>query len=69
MGTHTVSSSLLLGLIVGLLVVIVVAAMFVTTEYRRGLIRTTFTAIPARGHVLAAKGLVVGWSPSHCRWW
>jgi len=60
MGTHTASSSLLLGLIVGLLVVIVVAAMFVTTEYRRGLIRTTFTAIPARGRVLAAKGLVVG---------
>jgi len=60
MGTHTASSSLLLGLIVGVLVVIVVAAMFVTTEYRRGLIRTTFTAIPARGQVLAAKGLVVG---------
>ena len=59
-GTHTASSSLLLGLIVGLLVVIVVAAMFVTTEYRRGLIRTTFTAIPARGRVLVAKGLVVG---------
>lgn len=60
MGTHTASSSLLLGLIVGLLVVIVVAAMFVTTEYHRGLIRTTFTAIPARGRVIAAKGLVVG---------
>ncbi len=60
MGTHTASSSLLLGLIVGLLVVIVVAAMFVTTEYRRGLIRTTFTATPARGRVLAAKGAVVG---------
>jgi ABC-type transport system involved in multi-copper enzyme maturation permease subunit len=60
MGTHTASSSLLLGLIVGLLMVIVVAAMFVTTEYRRGLIRTTFAAIPARGQVLAAKGLVVG---------
>jgi hypothetical protein len=60
MGTHTASSSLLLGLIVGLLVVIVVAAMFVTTEYRRGLIRTTVTAIPARGQVLVAKGLVVG---------
>jgi len=59
-GTHTASSSLLLGLIVGLLVVIVVAVMFVTTEYRRGLIRTTFTVIPARGRVLAAKGLVVG---------
>ena len=45
--THTASSSLPFGLIVGLLVVIVVAAMFVTVEYRRGLIRTTFTAIPA----------------------
>lgn len=60
MGTHTASSSLLLGLIIGLLMVIVIAAMFVTTEYRRGLIRTTFTAIPARGRVIAAKGLVVG---------
>ncbi len=59
-GTHTASSSLSFGLIVGLLVVIVVAAMFATSEYRRGLIRTTFTAIPARGHDLAAKGLVVG---------
>ena len=59
MGTHTASSSLLLGLIVGLFVVMVVAAMFVTTEYRRDLIRTTFTAIPARGRVLAAKGVVV----------
>jgi len=60
MGTHTASSSLLLGLIVGLLVVIVVAAMFVTAEYRRGLIRITFTAMPTRGRVVAAKGLVVG---------
>jgi hypothetical protein len=59
-GTHTASSSLSFGLIVGLLVVIVVASMFVTSEYRRGLVRTTFTAIPARGRVLVAKGLVVG---------
>jgi hypothetical protein len=59
-GTHTASSSLSFGLIVGLLVVIVVASMFVTSEYRRGLIRTTFTAIPARGRDLAAKGLVIG---------
>ncbi|MGH3264429.1 MAG: ABC transporter permease subunit, partial [Trebonia sp.] len=44
----------------GLLVVIVVAAMFVTAEYRRGLIRTTFSAIPNRGRVLVAKGVVVG---------
>jgi ABC-type transport system involved in multi-copper enzyme maturation permease subunit len=60
MGTHTASSSLLLGMVFGMLMVIVVAAMFVTTEYRRGLIRTTFTAMPGRGQVLAAKGLVVG---------
>jgi ABC-type transport system involved in multi-copper enzyme maturation permease subunit len=59
-GTHTASSSLSFGLIVGLLMVIVVASMFVTNEYRRGLIRTTFTAIPARGRDLAAKGLVIG---------
>lgn len=59
-GTHTASSSLPLGLIVGLLVVIVVVSMFVTGEYRRSLIRTTFAAIPARGRDLAAKGLVVG---------
>jgi ABC-type transport system involved in multi-copper enzyme maturation permease subunit len=60
MGTHTASSSLPIGLIVGLFMVIVVAAMFVTTEYRRGLIRTTFSAIPERGRVLAAKGVVIG---------
>ena len=56
----TVSSTLLLGLIVGLLMVIVVAAMFITAEYRCGLIRITFTAMPDRGRVLMAKGLVIG---------
>jgi ABC-type transport system involved in multi-copper enzyme maturation permease subunit len=60
LGTNTVSSTLLLGLIVALMVVIVVATMFITTEYRRGLIRTTFTAIPHRGRVLAAKAAVIG---------
>jgi len=38
----------------------VVATMFITVEYRRGLIRTTFTATPRRGSVLAAKAVVVG---------
>jgi len=37
----------------------VVAAMFITAEYRRGLIRTTFAASPRRGRVLAAKALVI----------
>jgi ABC-type transport system involved in multi-copper enzyme maturation permease subunit len=41
-------------------VMIVVATMFITAEYRRGLIRTTFTATPSRGRVLAAKAVVIG---------
>jgi ABC-type transport system involved in multi-copper enzyme maturation permease subunit len=45
---------------IGLIAVVVVAAMFFTAEYRRGLIRTTLAATPNRGQVLAAKALVVG---------
>ncbi len=48
------------GAFAGLIVVIVVGAMFITAEYRRGLIRTTLAAAPARGRVLAAKAVVVG---------
>jgi ABC-type transport system involved in multi-copper enzyme maturation permease subunit len=48
------------GAFAGLIVVIVVGAMFITAEYRRGLIRTTLAAAPARGRVLAAKAVVIG---------
>ncbi len=48
------------GAFAGLIVVIVVGAMFITAEYRRGLIRTTLAAAPARGRVLAAKAMVIG---------
>jgi ABC-type transport system involved in multi-copper enzyme maturation permease subunit len=48
----------LLGAFVGLIVVIVVAAMFMTGEYRRGLIRVTLSASPRRGRALAAKAAV-----------
>jgi ABC-type transport system involved in multi-copper enzyme maturation permease subunit len=58
--TDTAGSILLFGLIVGLLVMIVVATLFITTEYRRGLIRTTFAATPNRRRVLAAKAVVIG---------
>jgi len=44
---------------IGLIAVVVVAAMFFTAEYRRGLIRTTLAAMPGRGRVLAAKAVVV----------
>ncbi len=50
----------LLGALAGLIAVLVVAAMFMTAEYRRGLIRVTFTASPGRGRVLAAKAIVIG---------
>ena len=53
-------ASILVGGIPGLIVLIVVATLFVTSEYRRGLIRITFTASPRRGRVLAAKAIVVG---------
>jgi ABC-type transport system involved in multi-copper enzyme maturation permease subunit len=59
-GGGSASSSLWFGLIVALIVIIVVATMFITGEYRRGLIRTTFTATPQRGRVLAAKAVVIG---------
>lgn len=50
----------LAGLFAGLIAVVVVAAMFFTVEYRRGLIRTTLAADPRRGRVLAAKAVVAG---------
>jgi hypothetical protein len=48
------------GSLVGLIVVIALAALFITSEYRRGLIRTTFTASPRRGRILVAKAIVIG---------
>jgi len=38
----------------------VLATLFATSEYRRGLIRATFAASPRRGRVLAAKAIVAG---------
>jgi len=58
--TGTPISHTLDGVFIGLIVVIVVGAIFITAEYRRGMIRTTFAATPARGKVLAAKAIVLG---------
>lgn len=44
----------------GLMVVMVMGALAVTTEYRFGTIRTTFQAIPNRTAVLVAKAVLVG---------
>ena len=56
----TTLATYLLGTFAGLIAVIVVATMFITAEYRRGLIRTTLAASPRRGRVLAAKAIVIG---------
>jgi len=50
----------LAGMFIGLIAVVVVGALFITAEYRRGLIRVTLAASPRRGRVLAAKAIVLG---------
>jgi ABC-type transport system involved in multi-copper enzyme maturation permease subunit len=59
-GDATPVERTLIGAFAGLIAVIVVATMFITAEYRRGLIRTTLAASPRRGRVLAAKAVVIG---------
>ena len=58
-GGNTIERSLI-GVFAGLVVVLVVATSFITSEYRRGLIRTTLAASPQRGQVLVAKAIVLG---------
>jgi hypothetical protein len=58
--THWSGASIVNGTIAALLVVIVLATLFATSEYRNGLIRSTFVASPRRSHVLAAKAVVAG---------
>jgi ABC-type transport system involved in multi-copper enzyme maturation permease subunit len=50
----------LAGVFIGLIAVVVIGALFITAEYRRGLIRVTLAASPRRGRVLAAKAIVLG---------
>jgi ABC-type transport system involved in multi-copper enzyme maturation permease subunit len=58
-GAVTTIENHLVGTFVGLLVLVVVAATVATAEYRRGLVRVTFAAVPRRGQVLAAKATVL----------
>jgi hypothetical protein len=48
------------GTLFGLIALIALGALFVTAEYRRGMIRTTVTASPRRGRIMVAKALVIG---------
>ena len=51
---------LLTGGFAALIVLAVLGVVFVSTEYRRGLIRTSLILSPRRGRVLAAKAVVLG---------
>ncbi|MGI5184982.1 ABC transporter permease subunit [Dactylosporangium sp. CA-152071] len=59
-GLGTTISQTLVGTFAGLVFVVVVGAMTMTGEYRRGLIRTSLAAAPRRGAALAAKATVLG---------
>ena len=50
----------LAGAAVGVLAAAALGALFITAEFKRGMIRTTFAASPGRGRVLAAKAIVLG---------
>jgi ABC-type transport system involved in multi-copper enzyme maturation permease subunit len=56
---HTIERTLV-GAFAALTVMAVIGVLFITTEYRRGMIRTSLAASPRRGRVLAAKALVIG---------
>jgi ABC-2 type transport system permease protein len=45
------------GMFVGQLVIVVLGALIITSEYSTGMIRTSLTAMPRRGTVYAAKAL------------
>jgi ABC-type transport system involved in multi-copper enzyme maturation permease subunit len=53
-------SNILTGTFAALIAVIVVGALFITTEYRKKLIHVTLAASPGRGRVLLAKAIVLG---------
>lgn len=50
----------LTGVQIGLMAVIALGVLFVTSEYKTSTIRTTFTASPRRGRVLVAKAILLG---------
>ncbi|WP_405796708.1 ABC transporter permease [Streptomyces sp. NBC_01506] len=49
----------LVGAQIGLIPLVALSVLFITAEYRRGMILTTFTASPRRGRVLVAKAVVL----------
>jgi hypothetical protein len=50
----------LVGVQIGLVAVVALGVLFMASEFRTGLIRTTLTITPQRGRMLAAKAVVLG---------
>jgi ABC-2 type transport system permease protein len=50
----------LFGLLIGQLIIVVLGALTITSEYSTGMIRTSLTAMPRRSTWFAAKGVVFG---------
>ncbi|GAA1583081.1 hypothetical protein GCM10009789_41070 [Kribbella sancticallisti] len=48
------------GVLAGLMAIVALGVLSITSEYKRGMIRSTLTAGPRRGRVLAAKAVVLG---------
>ncbi len=59
-GDVRIEYAISVGSFAALIAVAVLGALFITAEYRRGLIRLTLAASPRRGRVLAAKAIVIG---------
>ncbi|HEY6792561.1 MAG TPA: hypothetical protein VI365_35145, partial [Trebonia sp.] len=58
-GIGVPAQAALTGVFAALIAVIIVAALFIAAEYRRGMIRVTLAAAPSRWRVLAAKSVVI----------
>jgi ABC-2 type transport system permease protein len=58
--TSSAASISLFGLLIGQLVIVVLGALAITSEYSTGMIRTSLTTMPRRGTFFAAKGVVFG---------
>jgi ABC-2 type transport system permease protein len=50
----------LFGLLIGQLIIVVLGALTITSEYSTGMIRTSLSTLPKRGTLFAAKGVVFG---------
>ncbi len=57
--SHAVATSLF-GLLIGQLVIVVLGALSITSEYSTGMISSSLTTMPRRGTVYAAKAIVFG---------